>query len=180
MKTLFILGIGLVFLYAIGEETATTTDETIEDVITNPILRIGDLIMGKQLPPDVSALIEALAPEYGVDVNIAKAQCWAESRGRQFNSDGSVLRSPAGALGLFQLMPATADWLGVDPNDPADNVRGGIDFMSRLLRQFGSYNLALAAYNAGPGNVSKYHGIPPFKETQNYVSQILTDAGTVA
>ena len=80
--------------------------------------------------------------------------------------------SPAGAQGLMQLMPSTAGGLGVDPWDPAQAVQGAAQLLSGYLNRYGSVPLALAAYNAGPGAVDQYGGVPPYRETQNYVAKI--------
>ena len=81
-------------------------------------------------------------------------------------------KSHKGALGLAQLMPATARSLRVDPHDPRQNLEGGARYLKQQYQTFGSWRLALAAYNAGPGAVKKYGGVPPFRETKNYVKKI--------
>ena len=80
--------------------------------------------------------------------------------------------SPKGAIGLAQLMPGTAQLLGVDPTDPQQNLEGGARYLKRQFDRFGSWPLALAAYNAGPEAVEQYDGIPPYAETQGYVQAI--------
>lgn len=108
------------------------------------------------------------AMEKGLDPKLVLRLVGKESGGNQ-----SAL-SPKGALGRFQLMPGTAKELGVNPNDPMQNIEGGLTYLKQQMDRFGSLPLALAAYNAGPGSVSKHGGIPPFKETQNYVQSILS------
>ena len=108
----------------------------------------------------------SVAMEEGVDPELFLRVMYTENRGRQ----GPV--SEAGAIGLMQLMPGTAAELGVDPNDPVQNARGGARYLREQLATFQSVPLALAAYNAGPGNVRRYGGVPPFEETRNYVAQI--------
>lgn len=81
-------------------------------------------------------------------------------------------RSHKGAIGLAQLMPGTARSLGVNPSDPYENLEGGARYLARQFREFGSWRLALAAYNAGPEAVKKHGGVPPYKETRNYVRVI--------
>jgi len=112
--------------------------------------------------------IEKAAADQGVDPQLLTALVWTESAFRV----GAV--SPAGAIGLGQLMPGTAAGMGVDPFDPHDNLRGAATYLAQQLNTFGSVDLALAAYNAGPGRVTKSGGIPNIAETQAYV-RIVTD-----
>ncbi|MGN0170682.1 MAG: lytic transglycosylase domain-containing protein [Lachnospiraceae bacterium] len=116
----------------------------------------------------LDSIFAKAADKYNVDVNLLKAIAKQESN---FHSTST---SHAGAQGIMQLMPATAEYLGVDdPYDPEQNIMGGAKYISRLLKQYdGNITLALAAYNAGSGNVKKYGGVPPFKETQNYVKKV--------
>lgn len=117
--------------------------------------------------PSIANAIRRVAREEGIDEIQFLALVYQESR---FNP---CARSGAGAIGLAQLMPGTADDLRVNPHDVEQNLRGGARYFKLQLRRFnGNLPLALAAYNAGPGNVDKHGGIPPFRETQGYIKNI--------
>jgi soluble lytic murein transglycosylase-like protein len=115
-------------------------------------------------------IIQSLASEYGVDKSLIMAVIHAESG---YNPNAV---SPKGAQGLMQLMPKTAQGLKVSNSfDPKENIRGGVRYLRFLLDTFkGDVTLALAAYNAGLNRVSQYGGIPPYQETRNYVSRVLS------
>ena len=115
--------------------------------------------------------IRASATRHGVDPGLMKAMMHTESA---FNPNA---RSPVGAQGLMQLMPGTAKDLGVANSfDPRENVMGGAKYLSQLMTMFdGNLTKVLAGYNAGPGNVQKYGGVPPFKETQDYLEKVLNN-----
>jgi hypothetical protein len=110
----------------------------------------------------------AAAEKYGVDPRLALHVLNKETGGLK---NPATAVSPAGAMGVMQLMPATAKQLGVtDPFNPDENINGGVKYLAQLSKMFNDPKLVAAAYNAGPGNVQKYGGIPPFRETQGYVT----------
>ena len=114
--------------------------------------------------------INEFSEQYSVDKHLVKAIIAQESCFRNHAV------SPVGAVGLMQLMPATARWLGADEFKIAkNNLHTGVRYLSQLIHQFGNRELVLAAYNAGPGNVRKYNGVPPFPETRNYIERVMTN-----
>ena len=112
--------------------------------------------------------IHAAAERHDIPAELFMALVWQESR---YRADAL---SPKGAYGFAQLMPGTAKDLGVNPKNPAENLDGGARYLAAQYREFGTWKLALAAYNAGPHRVVEYGGVPPFTETRNYVRIILS------
>ncbi|WP_300074093.1 lytic transglycosylase domain-containing protein [uncultured Ruegeria sp.] len=111
--------------------------------------------------------IRAAAERHDIPTELYMALVWQESR---YRADAL---SPKGAFGFAQLMPGTAKDLGVNPTKPAENLDGGARYLAAQYRAFGTWKLALAAYNAGPHRVIEHGGVPPFPETQTYVETIL-------
>lgn len=133
-------------------------------MVTESNFRLPEITKENRFDP----LIFEAATTYGVDVDLIRAVIRAESN---FNPRA---KSPVGAQGLMQLMPALQQDFGItNPFDPRENVMGGVRYLRKLLDLHGgNVALALASYNAGPGNVARYGGIPPFRETRNYVKKI--------
>ncbi len=142
-------------------QTAATTKATASDSVASTST-------GKATQYD--AIIKKASVLYSIPEKMIKAVIQQESG---FNTNAT---SSTGAKGLMQLMPSTAKYLGVsDSTNAEQNIMAGTKYLRQMLDKFGSYDLMLAGYNAGPGNVSKYGGVPPFKETQNYVSKIMAN-----
>ena len=143
-------------------EPVTVPDDSGTQIVATPQLP-------SPPPGSVRQHIQQAAAQYGISSDLVDAVAWQESR---YNPRA---RSSAGAIGVMQLMPGTARTLGVtNPHDVRQNVAGGAAYLRAQLERFGNnVPLALAAYNAGPGAVMKYGGIPPYRETQNYVRQIM-------
>jgi len=150
-----------------GTDISKTAGSTFGQVLKSKIMNSG----GMATPMD--DIFEEASKATGVDVRLLKAVGKAES-----GFDPSAT-SWCGAMGVMQLMPATAASLGVtNAYDARENIMGGARYLSSLLQKYnGDTRLAVAAYNAGSGNVDKYGGIPPFEETQNYVARVLEYAG---
>ncbi len=156
---------GLVLLLQGGGEITVPETDVLGFVPNEVVEELAALPKGADLP----ALVEAIARRRGLDPKLVRAVVEVESA---FRPDAV---SPKGATGLMQLMPRTASELGVaDPLDPEANVDGGVRYLIQLLDLYnGDVQKALAAYNAGPGAVARHNGVPPFRETRDYVRKVM-------
>ncbi len=142
-----------------------------------PSLSLSEQVESRSLPTSGDAELDGIiirtGEREGIDPRFIHAVIWRESKYIVH------ARSQVGAQGLMQLMPATARRFGCkDPNDVEENIAAGTKYLSWLLKRFeGNVEFALAAYNAGEGSVDKYNGVPPFRETQNYVREITSRYG---
>ncbi len=137
------------------------------------VLIASNNVYASQSPQEnAKKLIVQTAKKLGVDPYIALSIAKIESN---FNSS---VKSRAGAIGLYQLTPSTAQKLGVNPYIVSENIEGGLKYYQMLYKKYGTMELALAAYNAGPGNVAKYKGVPPFTATKNFISNIKKEYNT--
>lgn len=149
------------------QDFLTEKSESKDKLEISPDLGNG-MDLGKK--PNSSPLMEKIQNESqkkGLDPDLVKAVIQTESN---FNPNAV---SPKGAKGLMQLMPSTAKMLGVkNPLDPMENIEGGTQYLADMMNSFRDQKLALAAYNAGPGSVKKFKGVPPYKETERYIEKI--------
>ena len=166
----------------IGQGSATDDLEVFTEQNTTPEnTQVAALSRSALLPrADVLAAIEATALRYGSHPGLRRARLSVSDWLTLFRANieiESAYRqnavSSAGAIGLGQLMPATARDLGVDPRDPLQNLDGSARYLAMMLELFGDPRIALAAYNAGPDAVRQYNGIPPYRETQNHVARVM-------
>ena len=167
-----VLSVGLCFGFSENKAHAEVPTDVLNSVIENYIVSNNRSIPYEEANY-ISKAILYYSYNYRVDPLVMTALIKSESN---FNTDAY---SPAGAIGLGQLMPRTAEALGVNPYDPAQNIEGACSYLATQINNFSNsaypVEYALAAYNAGPNAVREYGGIPPYAETQNYVSNIRSE-----
>lgn len=166
-------------LHIFGQESGTASEDGIGTA--DETFRVASVAPRVAVPrPDILAAIDDTAVRYASHQGLRAAGLSVTEWRLLFRSNIEIesaynpnARSHVGAIGLGQLMPGTADLLGVDPHNWRENLDGSARYLAMMLAQFGDARLALAAYNAGPEAVREYRGIPPYRETQNHVQRVL-------
>lgn len=148
-----------------SKNVISATAPEAEEKIRKNVLKLEDT-NGKKFSALLNEMIDGVATRQGVSPDLIRAVVRAESGG----NPRAV--SSKGALGLMQLMPGTARSLGVDALNPVENLEGGVRYLRSLAAKYGDLDRTLAAYNAGPGAVDRWHGVPPYPETRDYVQRI--------
>jgi len=169
-KVISLLMVGLLLFGMCGTAFAEESQDDYYSIIFNEIMRTSPWL-GENVANWTTNAILYACDEWGVDPLLATAVFKQESG---FSMEAM---SPVGAVGVAQLMPGTAEGLGVDPYNPLENIEGGVHYLKIQLDRFSGAGqwkatYAVAAYNAGPGAVQKYGGVPPYSETTNYVNSI--------
>ncbi|WP_243853559.1 lytic transglycosylase domain-containing protein [Providencia rettgeri] len=149
----------LAFYQQVQEETTQEVNQVLENHARTP--------SKVNVSQDIGKIVKKYADKYNISEDLVIALIQTESA---FNPNAT---SPKGAKGLMQLMDVHSEKHGIDPYNPEENIQVGTELLARLLYKYNDIKLALAAYNAGEGAVSKYNGIPPYKETKNYVSKVM-------
>ncbi len=174
MKVVSFFLLLFIITFPLQSEIIVSKDENGNIIIMNKPAKetVKKSRISKPLPQkknDFDPIIDVYANKYGIDKDLVHAVIQVES---DYNH---LAVSRKGAMGLMQLHPATANDLGVqNPFDVESNIEGGIRYLREMLDRYGDLRKALAAYNAGPEAVDRYNGIPPYKETQNYVKKVLS------
>lgn len=152
------------------KEMPRNVEQDVRSEIEQDLPSFGKVLQQKKTESgtDLGSVINRVSDSEGIDSDLVRAVIETESN---FNQSA---RSEDGALGMMQLMPGTAAEMGVNPENPRENIEGGVKYLGKMMDRYDSLEEALAAYNAGPGAVDEYDGVPPFDETQNYVKKVLS------
>lgn len=148
-----------------GPDKPLGTSNPMENSGSHPTEKV-DPEHGESFATTLDNLIRESSIKHGVNENLIRAVIDAESSGNE------KAVSPKGAIGLMQIMPETAEYLKINPYEARENLDGGVRYLKELAGQFNSLDEVLAAYNAGPGKVRQYGGVPPYRETRDYIEKI--------
>ena len=144
----------------------------VRKIVLTAIALVSFLTVNAQAATTPESVIKETIVKHSIEMDVDTAL--ALSIAKKESGFKHELKSPHGAVGVFQLLPSTANRMGFNPYYLSENIKAGLTYYKMMYKMFGSTELALAAYNAGPNAVAKYNGIPPYKETQNYVKNIMS------